>query len=204
MSNIAIFASGSGSNAEKIMSYFAHNPQKGRVVALLSNKSDAYALERAKKWGVESSTFSAKELRESPEVVLNYLSSKGVDFIVLAGFMLLIPTALVRQYEGRLINIHPALLPKYGGKGMYGDNVHNAVIEAGEALSGITIHYVNEHYDEGAYIFQASVDITPQDTAQSLAQKIHALEHEHYPRIIGEVIGKVIGKAISETTKSIE
>lgn len=193
MSNIAIFASGSGSNAEQIMTYFSEHPQRGRVVALLSNKSDAYALERAKKWGVESYVFSAKELRESPEVVLNYLSSKGVDFIVLAGFMLLVPTALVRQYEGRIVNIHPALLPKYGGKGMYGDRVHSAVIAAGEELSGITIHYVNECYDEGAYIFQASVAITQGDTAESLAEKIHALEHKHYPEVIARVIGEVIG-----------
>lgn len=190
MNNIAIFASGSGTNAEAIMNYFENNPQRGRVAALLSNNAEAYALIRAEKHGVETLVFSAKQLRENSAPVIEFLDKINVKFIVLAGYMLLIPSAITSRYPNRIVNIHPALLPAYGGKGMYGDNVHRAVIAAGEKQSGITIHYVNEHYDEGNIIFQATVSITPDDTPETLAAKIHTLEHTHYPEIIAQLLSQ--------------
>lgn len=190
MNNIAIFASGSGTNAEAIMNYFENNPQRGRVAALLSNNAEAYALIRAEKHGVETLVFSAKQLRENSAPVIEFLDKINVKFIVLAGYMLLIPSSITSRYPNRIVNIHPALLPAYGGKGMYGDNVHRAVIAAGEKQSGITIHYVNEHYDEGNIIFQATVSITPDDTPETLAAKIHTLEHTHYPEIIAQLLSQ--------------
>lgn len=190
MRNIAIFASGSGTNAEAIMARLADN-SAGRVVALLSNKTEAYALKRAERFGVPTYTFAAKELRDDPSEILAVLEAKKVDIIVLAGFMLLVPPAIVERYEGRIINIHPALLPAYGGKGMYGDNVHQAVIAAREGESGITIHYVNKAYDEGAVIFQARTPVEPQDTPETLAAKIHALEHRHFPEIIERLCNEI-------------
>lgn len=188
MSNIAIFASGSGTNAEAIFNYFEQNPKKGCVVALLSNNGEAYALTRAANHNIPTLIFGGRELRETPDRVLTFLENHKVDFIVLAGYMLLVPTSITSRYPNRIVNIHPALLPAYGGKGMYGDNVHRAVIEAAEPKSGITIHYVNEHYDEGNIIFQATVDIEKEDTAQTLAQKIHTLEHRHYPAVIATLL----------------
>lgn len=189
MSNIAIFASGGGTNAEAIMNYFEQHPQNGRVVALLSNSTEAYALTRAQNHGVPTLTFTGRELRETPERILAFLEQNGVDFVVLAGYMLLIPRSITDRFPNRIVNIHPALLPAYGGKGMYGDNVHRAVIENREAKSGITIHIVNEHYDKGDIIFQATVEITPADTAETLAEKIHKLEHKHYPEVIESLLG---------------
>ncbi|MEO9872434.1 phosphoribosylglycinamide formyltransferase [Ekhidna sp.] len=181
--NLAIFASGSGSNAENIAKYFAKHPNI-QVNEILSNKLDAFVHERAKKLAIPSFTFSKEEFRDS-----SFLKRlEGIDYIILAGFLWLIPDYLVRAFSNRIINIHPALLPKFGGKGMYGSQVHKAVIESYEAESGITIHLVNEEYDKGEVLFQAKCKVEPKDTPDSLAQKIHALEYEHFPRVIGEYI----------------
>jgi phosphoribosylglycinamide formyltransferase-1 len=186
MTRIAIFASGSGSNAENIADYFKDNTEV-EIALILANKPDAYVLERAKKLGIPSFVFSGKEFRTS-EIVLDKLREEKIDFVVLAGFMLLVPKYLVEAFPNKIVNIHPALLPNYGGKGMYGDNVHQAVIANKESKSGISIHYVNERYDEGNIIYQAETLIEPNDTADDLATKIHALEYKHFPRVIGEVI----------------
>lgn len=185
MRSIAIFASGSGSNAENINSWFLGSPL-GKVALILTDNPNAYVLERAKGMGVEAIVFSALDLKSGQ--VLSILQNRSIDMIVLAGFLRLIPADMVMAYRRRIINIHPALLPKFGGKGMYGDNVHKAVLAAGEAESGITIHYVNEHYDEGDIIFQAKCSVSKSDTAQTLAEKIHALEYAHYPRVLEELL----------------
>jgi len=186
MIKVAIFASGSGSNAENIINYFKdHNIVE--IVSIISNKNDAFVHERAKKLGIESVTFSKNDF-EITDKVINYLKEKGIDFIILAGFLLKIPQSLLNTYPNRIINIHPALLPKYGGKGMYGDNVHKAVVEAKETESGITIHYVNENYDEGAIIFQAKCAVEKEDTYEDVAEKIHSLEYEYFPKIIKKII----------------
>jgi len=181
---IAIFASGSGSNAQKIIEHFAFH-RNAEVCCLLSNNPGAYALSRADRLGVETRVFSRKELYES-SVVDDYLTAKEIRLIVLAGFLWLIPEKLIHRFP--IINIHPALLPEYGGKNMYGKFVHEAVIRNGEEFSGITIHYVNERYDEGKIIFQARCKVEPSDTPDTLAEKIHLLEHEHYPRIVEQII----------------
>ncbi len=182
MKKIAIFASGSGTNAENIAKYFQDNPSV-EVSIILSNKKDAYVHERAKKLGIESLTFNRDSFYRSNEVV-ELLQSKQIDLIVLAGFLWLVPDNLLQYFPNKIVNIHPALLPKFGGKGMYGDNVHRAVVEAGEKESGITIHLVNENYDEGQVIFQTQCEVKPTDTPAGLAEKIHALEYEHFPRVI--------------------
>jgi phosphoribosylglycinamide formyltransferase-1 len=189
MKNIAVFASGSGTNAQNIAEYFLAVPDI-RVSLILSNKPDAYVLERAKKLNIPSLVFARKDFYES-EIILDTLHGNKIDFLVLAGFLWLIPEYLLKVYSRRIINIHPALLPKYGGKGMYGDKVHQAVIQSGDKKTGITIHYVNDHYDEGEIIFQDSFDILPEDTAESIAQKVHVLEYLHFPRIIEETIRAV-------------
>jgi len=183
--NIALFASGSGTNAENIARYFQHH-ENINIVLVLSNKPDAYVLERAKNLNIPAVVFTKKELEETNKI-LQILSEYKVDFIVLAGFLLKIPAYLVDAYPNRIINIHPALLPKYGGKGMYGRFVHEAVVANGETESGITIHFVNEQYDEGAIIFQAKCAVSPADTSDELAQKIHELEYEFFPRVIEQV-----------------
>lgn len=185
MIRIAIFASGSGSNAEEIIKYFGDIPEK-EVSMVLSNKSDAYVLERAKRFDVPSVVFNRQELIQGQ--VLNILREKQIDFIVLAGFMMLIPQNLVDAYPNKILNIHPALLPKYGGKGMYGDHVHTAVKENKERETGITIHVVNERYDEGQIIFQAKCNVEQNDSVSDIARKVHALEHANYPRVIDEFI----------------
>jgi len=189
MKKIAVFASGSGTNAQNIAEYFLV-VRDIRVSLVLANKPDAFVLERAKKLGIPSLVFTRKEFYES-EVILDALQRNKIDFIVLAGFLWLIPDYLLKAFSCRIINIHPALLPKYGGKGMYGDKVHQAVIQSGDKQTGISIHYVNDHYDEGEIIFQDSFDILPEDTAESIAKKVHALEYLHFPRIIEETIRAV-------------
>lgn len=184
--NIAIFASGSGSNAEKIIQHFMQQNDI-QVVCLFTNKKEAYVLERAKKYHIPNFFFPYSEWKNA-EPIIQKLKEFNVDYIILAGFLLKIPQSLIDLYPNRIINIHPALLPKYGGKGMYGDYVHHAVIEAKEKESGITIHYVNENYDEGKTIFQAKCQVLPTDTPDSLAEKIHQLEHKHFPEIIEQVI----------------
>ena len=187
MTNIAIFASGSGSNAENIANYFSGSKNVS-VKLILSNKADALVHERAKKLGIASLTCAKREFDEGGGRVLEILRGAGIDFIVLAGFLLKVPAALIEAYPQKILNIHPALLPKYGGKGMYGDNVHKAVVAAGEKESGVTIHYVNEHYDEGQVIFQAKCEVLPTDTYQDVADKVHKLEYEYFPPIIESII----------------
>lgn len=180
---IAVFASGSGTNAQNIFEYFSENLDI-KVECLLSNSPNSYALTRASLAGIETFIFNRQQLYES-SAVEDYLASKGISLIVLAGFLWLVPPSLIRRFT--IINIHPALLPKYGGKNMYGRYVHEAVIENGEKESGITIHFVNERYDDGAIIFQDSCDVRPGDTPETLAERIHELEYRHFPRIIEQV-----------------
>ena len=185
--HIAIFASGAGSNARKIIEYFENKGLRIKVSLIVCNVPGAGVLDIAEEKGIPSlminkSDFAANGYVES-------LKNAGIDFIVLAGFLWKVPEVLVRAYPKAIINIHPALLPKYGGKGMYGARVHEAVIAAGEKESGITIHWVNEHYDEGAIIFQAKCSIDDSDTATSLANKIHALEHAHFATTIEKLLG---------------
>ncbi|WP_297091967.1 phosphoribosylglycinamide formyltransferase [uncultured Draconibacterium sp.] len=181
---IAVFASGSGTNAENIFQYFSGN-EKIIIDSLWANKSDAYALVRAKNNGVETFIFGREQFYQTNDVVQT-LRNRKVDLIVLAGFLWLIPENLVENFT--IINIHPALLPRYGGKGMYGMNVHRAVVENKEAFSGITIHYVNQKYDEGKIIFQAKCELTPEDTPEMVAQKVHELEYRHFPEVIEKVL----------------
>lgn len=188
MKKVAIFASGSGTNAQNIAEYFRYHPSV-RISLILSNKTDAYVLERASKLNIPSFVFSGKEFRETTRV-LDILKEYEIDFLVLAGFMLLVPAYLIQAYPGKIVNIHPALLPKHGGKGMYGHFVHEAVINAGETESGISIHFVNERYDEGDVIFQSSCPVLADDTPDSLANRIHELEYSHYPRVIEEIVAK--------------
>ena len=187
ISNIAVFASGSGSNAQNIIEHFKGSA-KFSFPVIISNKQDAFVHERARELGIPSYTFSKLDF-ETSDKVLDLLSLYNIDAIVLAGFLLKVPSKLIEQFPQRIINIHPALLPKFGGKGMYGDKVHEAVKEAGENESGITIHFINEHYDEGNIIFQASCAIYPHDTADTIAQKVHALEYEYHPQIIEQIWG---------------
>jgi phosphoribosylglycinamide formyltransferase-1 len=192
MRNIAIFASGSGTNAENIIKYFS-NRKTAKVVLILSNRREAAVHKRAADNNVKSVFFDRNDFYNSG-VVLDMLVSNDIDFIVLAGFLWLIPDNILTRYNGRIINIHPALLPKYGGKGFYGDIVHKAVISNHEKESGITIHHVNKFYDEGDIIFQTKCKVEPSDTPESLAAKIHGLEYEHFPRVIEEMIKKLGSK----------
>ena len=189
MKNIAIFASGSGTNAENIIAYFSTR-NTAKVALVLSNKRDSFVLERAKKHNIRSVFFDRKEFYVTGKV-LRYLLLYKIDFIVLAGFIWLVPENILEQYNERIINIHPALLPGYGGKGMYGEYVHRAVIENGEKESGISIHYVNESYDKGDLILQVRCKVEPADTPDTLAHKIHTLEYQHYPHVIEEIIIKL-------------
>jgi phosphoribosylglycinamide formyltransferase-1 len=186
MKRIAIFASGNGTNAERIMAYFSTN-NAVEIRLVLTNNPNAGVLQRAQKFGVATLVFTREELYKS-DIVADTLLKKEVDFVILAGFLWLIPSSILKQFPDRIINIHPALLPKYGGKGMFGHHVHEAVIANKEKQSGITIHYVNEHYDEGNIIFQATCDISNGDTADSLASKIHELEYAHFPVVIEKLI----------------
>ncbi|MEA5129279.1 MAG: phosphoribosylglycinamide formyltransferase [Proteiniphilum sp.] len=188
MTRIVLFASGSGSNAENIARYFSGNSAIS-VPLIISNKRDAYVHERARRLGIPSFTFSKAEFDEG-SVVIDTLRTYEINFIVLAGFLLKVSQPLLDAYPGRIINIHPALLPKFGGKGMYGDRVHQAVVEAGETESGITIHYIDEHYDEGDIIFQATCEVLPEDTPEEVARKVHALEYAFFPEVIEKVIAK--------------
>ncbi len=186
MTNIAILASGSGTNAQRVSEYFAYHPSI-RVKLILSNKPDAYVLNRARQLGIPSQVFSRKTFYDTHEIP-DLLKKNDISFIVLAGFLWLLPENLLNAYPGRIVNIHPALLPKYGGKGMYGARVHEAVIRSGERESGISIHYVNEKYDAGDVIFRASCPVMPDDTVDRLAARIHELEYKHYPVVIEEVL----------------
>lgn len=186
MQQIAIFASGTGSNARKIITYFTGHPSI-KVSLVVSNRKTAPVLAMADDFGVDTLVISRQEFHES-EAILDRLN--GVDLIVLAGFLWLIPDYLVRAFPQQIINIHPALLPKYGGKGMYGIHVHHAVSDALESESGITIHYVNEHYDEGQIIFQARCAIVPGEPPEQIAQKVLLLEHHHFAPVIEQLLLK--------------
>ncbi|MFH0760291.1 MAG: phosphoribosylglycinamide formyltransferase [Bacteroidota bacterium] len=186
MSNIAIFASGSGSNAEQIIRYFDQDPDI-HVLLVLCNKPDAFVLGRARNLNIRSIVFDRKAFYQS-QSVLDELRKASVDLIVLAGFLWMIPDYLLKSFSGRILNIHPALLPDFGGKGMYGMRVHEEVIRRGQKKSGITIHLVDEHYDHGRTIFQAECEVLPDDTPDSLATRIHALEHRYYPQVIRDYL----------------
>ncbi|MEM7107317.1 MAG: phosphoribosylglycinamide formyltransferase [Bacteroidota bacterium] len=185
---VAIFASGSGTNAQRIAEYF-QSKNNVKISLILSNKPNAFVLTRAWKLDIPTFVFAHSDFYTSRSIE-ETLNQYQIDFIVLAGFLWLVPEYLIRAYPDRIINIHPALLPKYGGKGMYGNKVHTAVKEAGERETGITIHYVNEKYDEGQVIFQAKCAINATDTPDSIASKVHELEYEHFPRLIEHVITK--------------
>jgi phosphoribosylglycinamide formyltransferase-1 len=191
MRNIAIFASGSGTNAENIIRYFS-NKNSAKVSLVLSNKHQALVLKRAEALNIPAGFFDRKDFYDT-SVVSDKLDSYKIDFIVLAGFLWLVPGDIIEKYHGRIINIHPALLPAYGGKGMYGEAVHKAVIANHDPESGITIHYVNKMYDEGDIIFQARCNVDPGETPESLAQKVHALEYMHFPLVIEGLILKLRG-----------
>jgi phosphoribosylglycinamide formyltransferase 1 len=184
--NIAIFASGGGSNARKIIEYFDGHPSVN-IVLVVSNKAEAGVLAIADEYGIERLIISKSTLYDS-EFMLNTLSDCGVDFVVLAGFLLLVPTYLVKRFDKKIVNIHPALLPKFGGKGMHGSHVHEAVRAANETETGITIHFCNAAYDEGSIIFQARCPVLPEDSPQDIARKVLQLEHQFFPKIIDKVI----------------
>lgn len=186
---IAIFASGSGTNAERIFEHFKSH-ESIEVALLLSNNANAYALERARKARVPTLVFDRVQWRETDEV-LKWLNENKITHIVLAGFLWLVPEILITAFPDKIINIHPALLPKYGGKGMYGSKVHEAVKAANDKVTGITIHLVNERYDKGQVLFQAKTKIEPSDSPEQIANKVHQLEYAHYPQVIENwILGK--------------
>jgi phosphoribosylglycinamide formyltransferase-1 len=189
MKRIAIFASGSGTNAENLIRYF-RTSEIGRVDLILCNRPGAGVLGRVRALGVDTIVFNKEQFYQSSEMA-ELLVERDIDFIVLAGFLWLVPTRILEAYQGRVVNIHPALLPKYGGKGMYGHHVHKAVLRNREVESGITIHYVNHAYDEGDIIFQATCRVESNDTPDTLAERIHELEYQHFPRVIEGLLNKL-------------
>ncbi len=196
MIRLAIMASGSGSNAENIVKYFSHSKEI-EVAAIISNKADAYVLERAQYLHVPSYVFSRAEIVETDKV-LNLLTDLKIDWVILAGFLVLLPECIVNKFDGRILNIHPSLLPKFGGKGMYGDKVHKAVVEAHEKESGITIHKIDANYDEGTTVFQAKIKVEPIDKPEDVAKKVHALEYKFFPQIIENLaLGKDFEKTVT-------
>ena len=184
--HIAIFASGAGSNAQKIIDHFKKRNDTADIALIVCNKPDAGVLKIAEKENIPALTIERNKFYA--DGYLGELKKYQIDLIVLAGFMWKVPVEIIQSYQNRIINIHPALLPKYGGKNMYGNFVHEAVIKAGEKESGITIHYVDEIYDHGKIIFQAKCSVTSVDTPETLAEKIHALEHQHYPVVVEKII----------------
>jgi phosphoribosylglycinamide formyltransferase-1 len=185
MTNLAILASGTGTNAEQLAKYF-QDDKKIQIAIIITNKKDAGVLEVAKKHHLPSLVVSTRSIKDGG--LLRTLKILNIDYVVLAGFLQLIPKEVTDAYPGRIINMHPALLPKYGGKGMYGMHVHNAVSESGDEETGITIHYVNENYDEGDIIAQFKTAIEPHEDPESIRQKVQVLEHEHYPRVVEEIV----------------
>jgi phosphoribosylglycinamide formyltransferase 1 len=186
---IAIFASGSGSNAQKIMEHFKRHPE-AEVVLILTNNPQAYVLQRADNFEIPSHIFTRSEFYDT-EAVIKLLKNLQVDLIVLAGFLWLVPPTLLKAFPNKIINLHPALLPKFGGKGMYGDHVHNAVLAAKEEESGITIHFVNEKFDEGEILHQSRFRIEAGDNLEMLKFKGQQLEHQHFPRVIENLLKKM-------------
>lgn len=186
--NIAIFASGNGTNAENIIRYFNtgdSHPSGMTVSLVVASRPDAYVIERARRLGVPVRVIDRATLND-PDLILPLLRQYGVDVIILAGFLMMIPQFLIRRYPEKIINIHPSLLPRHGGKGMYGRNVHEAVLRSGDTRTGITIHFVSEEYDRGRIIFQTSVDVEPGDTVDDIGSKVQLLEQQHFPRVIHE------------------
>ncbi|MFL1012380.1 phosphoribosylglycinamide formyltransferase [Flavisericum labens] len=188
MKRIVIFASGSGTNAENLIKFF-HNSDNASVIQVLTNNPHAKVLDRAKKLKVSALAFNRIALSETDDV-FNILRASKPDLIVLAGFLWKFPEFILDEFPNKVINVHPALLPKFGGKGMYGMHVHKAVVENKETETGITIHYVNEHYDEGAIIFQAKCEVLPTDTADDVAEKIHDLEMVHFPKVVEKLLNE--------------
>lgn len=186
MIRLAIFASGKGSNAVNIIRFFRNHPQV-EVAMVLSNNADAEVVSATEAEGVEAVVFHRGQFYESGQVA-DFLKEEQIDFIVLAGFLWQVPQNILQLFHHRILNIHPALLPKFGGKGMYGRRVHESVIDAGERESGISVHLVNENYDEGKIIFQQTIPVTADETALSLAEKIHSLEHEYFPKVIEKYV----------------
>lgn len=186
MKKLAIFVSGSGTNMQRIANYFKNHPQI-EVSLVVCNNPDAGAIARAESLGIPLMMIDKKSFK-NPESLTAELFKKQIDWIILAGFLWLIPKVLIQAYPNKIVNIHPALLPAYGGKGMYGEKVHQAVIQNGEKQSGITIHFVNEHYDAGAIIFQQQLELQADETSESLAQRIHELEYKYYPEVIEKVV----------------
>lgn len=184
--NVAIFVSGNGTNCENLIRYFKDNATV-RISLVLSNRIDAYALERAQRLGVPTEVVAKKDFG-NPDILLPVLQKYDVDFIVLAGFLLMIPDWLIAKYDHRMINLHPALLPKFGGKGMYGHHVHEAVKAAGETETGMTVHWVSKECDGGEIIAQYRTPLSPDDTPDDIARKEHGLEMEYFPQIVGKVI----------------
>jgi len=188
--NLAILASGSGTNAENIIQYFkGHDDVSVKLV--LTNSQKAFALERARKFGVPCAYFS-KQFWADGHTILDLLKSEKIDFIILAGFLAKIPQVILQAYPNRMVNIHPSLLPKHGGHGMYGDKVHQDVLASGDTESGITIHYTNEHYDEGQIIAQYKCPVFKDDTFLTLATRVHQLEYEYYPKVIEQLLAKLV------------
>ncbi|MEP5339046.1 MAG: phosphoribosylglycinamide formyltransferase [Algibacter sp.] len=188
MKRIVIFASGGGTNAENLIKFF-HNRENASVIQVLTNNPHAKVLDRAKELKVSALSFNRMAFTKTDDV-LNIVKAAKPDLIVLAGFLWKFPDAILNAFPNKVINVHPALLPKFGGKGMYGMHVHEAVVTNKEIETGITIHYVNEHYDEGAIIFQAKCDVTPTDSADDVAAKIHELEMEHFPKVVDKLLSK--------------
>ena len=182
---LAIFVTGSGTNCENIIRYFSDKPEV-EIPIVVSSRSDAYALVRAEQLGVPTAVITRQQFVDEPRLVIHTV--RGCDYIILAGFLPKIPTYLIDQFPNRIINIHPALLPKFGGKGMWGHHVHEAVKAAGEKQSGITIHFVNPELDAGEHIAQFSGELSPEDTPDDIAEKVHELEMKHYPAVIEQVI----------------
>ena len=189
MKRIAIFASGTGSNARKIVEYFKENEEVS-VDLIISNKNKAKVLEMAQSHGIKRLIIDRPYFYKSEEIV-SLLKEKKIDLLVLAGFLWLVPKYLVQAFPNKIVNIHPALLPKYGGKGMYGMNVHRAVKEAGEKQSGLTIHFVNENYDEGSYIFKAACQLDGTETPEEIAAKVLKLEHKYFPKVVEKVLNNL-------------
>jgi phosphoribosylglycinamide formyltransferase-1 len=188
MKRIVIFASGSGSNAENLIVFF-HNRENASVIQVLTNNPHANVLDRCKKLNISALSFNKMAFSKS-EDVLNILKAAEPDLIVLAGFLWKFPEFILKEFPKKVINIHPALLPNYGGKGMYGMNVHSAVVANKETETGITIHYVNENYDDGAIVFQAKCNVLPTDSAEDVAGKIHLLEMEHFPEVVDNLLNE--------------
>jgi phosphoribosylglycinamide formyltransferase-1 len=186
MNNIVLFASGSGTNVENIVNFFKDD-QDTQISMILTNNPKAYVIQRAEKLGIPVRVFNRDDFYNN-SIIIDLLKKIKPDLIVLAGFLWLIPENMIKAFPDKIINIHPALLPKYGGKGMYGSKVHEAVVANKEKESGITIHYVNERYDEGNIIFQAKCEVLPTDTPDDVANKVHGLEYEHFPRVIARLL----------------